>query len=645
MGRASRAKRSTSPFPSESTISAAPATRSDALRLAIVAVLLCAAVAIVYAQVRTHDYINLDDPQYASENPYVAKGLTFESIRWAFTTLHASYYQPVTWLSLMTDSTLFGHTAGVHAAVNAALHALSAILCLLWLWRSTGAFWRSSMVAMLFAVHPAHVESVAWVTERKDVLSTVFLFLTLLLYSRYAESRSRAALAGSIAAFAVGLLAKPMLVTVPFVLLLLDYWPFARFNRLGDIWPLVREKWAFFVLSIMSAAVTLVAQRVAMAKIESIPFAMRLGNAAISMTSYLEKLFWPSDLAAFYPYARRLDAAAVAASFIVVIVLSIVAFAIRDHFRYLFVGWFWFIGTLIPVIGIVQVGRQAMADRFTYVPYVGLFIAIVWGVAALVALRPAVRPAIAAAAVACVVALGWRAHAQAALWQDSVTLFQHTTSVTRDNAFGYLTLGAAYAERGDFRRAADAYRAAIKADPRSPDAVARLAEAELALGEKSSAEQRLQIATPAMIEDLRRRISIAPNDAATHNDLAVAYTRSGDDAGALKEYNEALRLNPELYDARMNRGALLSRMERNAEASADFATAARLHPRSPEPLVYAALADANRGAFRTAIEYVDRALKLDEAASNSFFTNAVRMPPAPDNLRRYRAFLGQQPQR
>ncbi len=619
-------------------------------------------VAIIYAQVRTHQFINYDDPVYVSNNPGVLGGLTAAGIRWAFTSVHAAYWHPVTWLSHQLDVTLFGRDAGAHLLVSAALHAVNAILLFLWLRLATGAFWRSSIAAALFAVHPLHVESVAWVAERKDVLSTFFLLLTLHAYTRWARDGSRAQYVWSIVAFALGLMAKPMLVTLPFALLPLDYWPLQRARP----WrALVLEKLPYFACVVPVVVLTLRTQSGAMAGALTVPLSIRLANAAIAYVTYVVKTFWPSSLAIVYPYATSISARA--AIVCALLLAGITIMAVRSYRRmpWLTVGWLWFLGTLVPVIGIVQVGQQSMADRFTYIPHIGLFIALVWSVSALAG-SPRARAQLAGTAIVAVVVLAVVAYRQTGYWRDSITVFEHDLAVTENNRIAHMNLGAALLDAGQAPRAETELRAAaglpsevqqmelalalsaqgrydeaakeaaaaVRINPASADALMAYGTIELGRGRPEEALPLLEKAG---------QISSVPE---TVGLLAFAraqiLARKGDVAGASRQYEAALKANPGLYDARMNFGSLLSRTGRENDAIEQFSKAASLRPESAEPHVYLALSQSNMKQFAPAAEHIARAMAIDHDGSNRFLIDAIHIAPRATAIDEYLQFLRQQ---
>src|SRR6266436_8069957 len=392
----------------------------------------------IYAQVIGHQFITLDDGWYIKDNSMVNCGVTLAGLAWAFTTFHQGNWHPLTWIAHMIDTQLFGMNAGGHLLVNALIHVANTLLVFWFLLRTTHARWPSALVAALFALHPLHVESVAWASERKDTLSTFFGLLSLIAYVRYSESPSIRRYAWTALTLALGLLAKPMLVTWPFVMLLLDYWPLGRFEITSrrevatKVWPLLREKLPLFALVAASAVVTSVAQSHAGAvrTVTEFPLALRLSNALVSYAKYLLLAFWPHDLAVFYPFPEAsIPAWQIIGAALLLIGITGFCFFQRKIRPYLIVGWLWFLGTLVPVIGLVQVGGQTMADRYFYIPSIGLFIALVFGLAEIVTswrVAPSLSAAIADVVLVVLAAL---TNAQIHRWSDSFTLFKHALTV------------------------------------------------------------------------------------------------------------------------------------------------------------------------------------------------------------------------
>jgi protein O-mannosyl-transferase len=434
----------------------------------------------IYAQVVGHQFITLDDPTYIQENPMVNRGVTRTGLAWAFTTFHAANWHPLTWISHMIDCQLFGMNAGRQLLVNALIHVANTLLVFWFLLRTTHARWPSALVAALFALHPLHVESVAWASERKDTLCTFFGLLSLMAYVRYTEAPSRKRYTWIALTLGLGLLAKPMLVTWPFVMLLLDYWPLRRFQRPGvqrrlgsashseaaTATALVREKLPLFAIAAASCVITMFAQSHggAVHTLAAVPVAVRLSNALVSYAKYLLLTFWPNDLAVYYPFAGIPAWQIIGAAFLLIGITAFCLFQRRTR-PYLIVGWLWFLGTLVPVIGIVQVGGQIMADRYFYIPSIGLFIALVFGLAD-IAKSWRVAPALCAGVAGVIlVILAMLTNAQIQRWRDSFALFEHTLGVTPPNLRIEHNLGVALAVSDRYNEAAAHFEKALQINP------------------------------------------------------------------------------------------------------------------------------------------------------------------------------------
>jgi tetratricopeptide (TPR) repeat protein len=551
-----------------STATPEPLGRRDWLALAALAGLACAA----FIPSLDCGFVNYDDPVYASTNPYVEGGLNAVDVRWAFTTFDNGNWHPLTWLSLQLDATLWGvqRPRGFHLT-NVLLHAANAALVFGALRSLTGAFWRSAAVALLFAVHPLRVESVAWVAERKDVLSACFGFLALWAYAGYARNPSvRRYLAVGVA-LALSLVAKPMLVTLPCLLLVLDWWPLRRSRAFGDWRRLAAEKLPLFALVGAACVVTVLAQSGggAVKDLGTFPPGVRLGNAAVSYAAYLSKTAWPDNLAVFYPHpGDGLPATRVAAAALLLAAVTAGAVALRGRAPYLLAGWLWYVGTLVPVIGLVQVGVQAYADRYTYFPQVGLLIAVCWGAADLAGART--RAALAAgAAVACVLAvLTW---SQQRVWRDSASLWEHSVRVAGESAPGLVSLGESFEERRQFDEAARRYRRALELDPKGVLARTNLGALLSRQGSQEEAARYLEEAC-----------DLAPNSAVAHVDLASVRAIQGDYEEAVRHYKEALRIEPGLDNIWCRLGKVESTRGRPDRAAGCYREALRLWPKSAE---------------------------------------------------------------
>jgi hypothetical protein len=518
------------------------------LGLLICLALILATVA-TYRQVYDCGFVNYDDPAYVTENDQVQKGLTLGGLKWAFTSICCGNWHPLTMLSHMLDCQMFGaDNPGWHHLTNLFLHVANTLLLFAVLKEMTGAVWRSAFVAAAFALHPMHVESVAWISQRKGVLSTLFWILSVGAYVRYVRRPATRRYVLALLLFALGLMSKPVLVSLPFVLLLLDYWPLERLLGQGQpvrwraAWPLVREKVPFFALSAVFCIVTLAVQRGsgAVQPFASLPLIARVSVAAVAYLEYIRKLLWPGGLAVFYPL-RPMSLGEILLAILAVGIVSICAVRWRKGHKYLPVGWLWYLGTLVPVIGLVQVGGQAMADRYGYVPFTGLFIVIGWGVPDLLG-RWRYRNVLLCASAAAVL-LGWsiRTAIQVRHWKDSAVLFEHALEVTEGNYTAHTNLGNVLLDKGQFDEAIDHYRQAIRVSPGFAIAYKNLAFALARKGEVYKA-----------VEQYLRAIEIEPNYAEAHNDLGVVLAEQGRYGEAIGHFRRALEIDPGRRDARDN---------------------------------------------------------------------------------------------
>jgi Flp pilus assembly protein TadD len=520
----------------------------------------------VFAPVRHFDFAAYDDEEYIVENTVVAAGLTAEGTRWAFENAYLGTGGPLTWLSHMADVEMFGLDAGAHHLTNLALHVCASVLCGISLWMLTGATWRSLLAAVLFAVHPLHVESVAWVAERKDVLSAVFWFLTIIAYVRYVRHPTPRRYLVVCSAFALGLLSKPMVATLPVVLLLLDAWPLHR----QDGWRrLVIEKVPLAALATISLYATLVAQhaRGAVALVEGVPLGARMANAAVSYVSYLRKTVWPVDLIPYYPVRIDLPVTVIVISLVVLTALTVLAARFRRQSPAAWVGWLWYAGTLVPVAGFVQVGGHAMADRFTYLPLVGVFMATVWLTADVMERWSVPLIARAALVLAIVLSCAVTARAQVMHWRDGYTLWTHTIRVDPTNARAHSNLGTVLARRGERHAAVAALTEALRLHPGVPQTQHNLGMVLLEMGDAARAEPHF-----------REAIRLDPNYAAPRTQLATVLAESGRLEEAASQLREALRVHPDDVLTHVNLAVALGSMQRQAEAVPHMREAIRRDP-------------------------------------------------------------------
>ena len=556
--------------------------------------ILITAVLLVYWQVGDHEFINYDDNVYITDNAQVQKGLTSNGIIWAFTTSHTGNWHPLTWISHMLDCELYGLNPGGHHLTNVLLHMANAILLFVVLRWMTGAIWRSGLVAALFALHPLHVESVAWAAERKDVLSTFFWMLTMVAYVHYVNRPGGKRYFLVLVTFFLGLMAKPMLVTLPFVLLLLDYWPLNRFKpravtgsvedqplgfrSSGDdkspILKAVMEKTPLFVMSLFSCVFTVMAQQEAgaISTLEIVPFKLRIANGLVSFVAYMGKMVWPLDLAVFYPHpVSDLQIWKPVAAGLFLLIVSTVVLLVAQRCRYVLVGWLWYLGTLVPVIGLVQVGEQAMADRYTYVPLIGLFIVVVWGFADLAKGWRSRRWVVSVSAAVMVLALMAGSWLQVAHWKNSVKLFKHALDATSNNYVAHYNLGNALALQGKLTGAVSHYNKALQINP-------NFAEAHNNLGNALALQGNLTGA----ISHYNKALQINPDHAEAHLNLAVGLDRQGKHQEAIQHYAEVLRISPHDAQSHNNLGVALAEQGRLKEAVAHFTEALRIDPNFKE---------------------------------------------------------------
>jgi len=505
-----------------------------------ICVCLFALIWVVFGQTLWHDFINYDDPRYVYENTKITSGLNITGIAWAFTHVHSLNWHPLTTISHMVDCQLYGLKAGWHHLTNVLLHTFAAILLFLALQLMTGARWRSAFVAAVFAIHPLRVESVAWIAERKDVLSGVFFMLTLLAYVNYVHSTRIRGYLAVLLLFACGLMSKPMLVTVPFVLLLLDYWPFDRIK--GRFWKCVAEKIPLMALSAVSSVITFLIQKSAVGQTDELPILERINNAVVSYVLYIWQMIWPVNLAVFYPHPEnRLAVWEIFGCLAVLVCITFTALALRKQRPYLLTGWFWYLGMLVPVIGLVQVGWQARADRYTYLPQIGLYIAITWIVADLTASYRYRRAALGVAAIGVIVALSSCAWIQTSYWRDSETLFTHALAVTRNNDVAENNLGIVFLSKGKLDEAIALLQSAADLRPDNSPAQENLAKALLQKGRVAEA-----------LVHYHKLLELQPDNMEVHNIVGTVLVQQGRVREGAEEWEKVLSIDPDNGNAMSN---------------------------------------------------------------------------------------------
>jgi protein O-mannosyl-transferase len=578
-------------------------------RTVLYLLILVTATLLVYGQVRHFEFITYDDPDYVTENTHVKSGLSIKGVIWAFTAVHAGNWHPLTWLSHMTDVSLFGMDAGSHHVMNLVFHLLNTVLVFVVFAKMTGALPKSFIVAALFALHPLHVESVAWVSERKDLLSTFFWMLTIGAYGWYAAAPSVRRYLVMAACFGLGLMSKPMVVTLPFALLLLDYWPLQRFQwphlkeggngSRSAVFGLIREKIPLFALSAVSAMVTVYAQTSggAVKDLDIFPPLIRIANAVVAYAAYLLKMIWPSDLAVFYPHPGMPPAWQIAGAVFLLAGITFIALAGSKTHPYLIVGWLWYIGTLVPVIGLVQVGMQSMADRYTYIPLIGIFIMLAWGAADAARRWRVPAPATVLAAGMVILAFGGLTWKQTGYWKNSEILFRRALDVTEDNFVAHYNLANVLARRDNPAEAIFHYRRTLRIKPGFSDAHVNMGNTFSLLGDDEDA-----------IRHYRTALKFQPENAKLHVNLGMALDRAGRTDQALGHYLEAIELDPDNADTRYRTGNSLFQAGNAVEAAVHYRNAIRIDPDFTEAYYNLGVALFQQGklsdaadAFRAAI--------------------------------------------
>ncbi|MGA2635590.1 MAG: tetratricopeptide repeat protein [Terracidiphilus sp.] len=654
-------------------------------QIAVVCAVLVLVTVFIYRGARTSEFLTYDDLGYVQDNQRVHQGLNEKSIEWAFTSFDVSNWHPLTWISHMVDWQLYGANPSGHHMTHVYLHSASAVLLFLLLLYMTGYFWRAAFVAFLFALHPAHVESVAWVSERKDVLCTFFWFATILAYAWYARKPSSKRYLWVLLGCACALMSKPMAVTLPFTLLLLDYWPLRRISFAQEapqrwtasLFKLTLEKLPLFILAAISSVLTFIAQRAggAMAALEAVPLWERISNAVISYCRYVRIMFWPDPLTAYYFHEKNnINVPAAVLSTIAIVLATAVCWHFRKEKPYCLFGWLWFLGTLAPVIGIVQVGDQALAERYTYVPYIGLFIILVWLAADTVAKLTKLKVPALVLAFAIIVAFAVKTDAQVKVWKNSETLFKHVIAVDPRGGLPYLGLGMAYGREGrnaeaneNFDRALDynlsgplalSYSAyylmqtheqrylplagqrlekalsvypdyyyaltymaqwcAMMGRPKDEETYSRRVLAE----HPDSVEARLYLADALQaqgqfdeaIQENRRVLAIEPNSYEAHNNLGTVFGKQGRTAEALKELRLSLSIKPDQATAHSQMGRILTQAHRLPEAIEEFIKALKYDLAKADAHNDLGVAYFQLGDYEKSAEQFSEAVKIDPAS-------------------------------
>jgi protein O-mannosyl-transferase len=580
----------------------------------LLALLLALATLIIYLPATRNGFVNFDDDDYITNNPVVKAGLTLAGIKWAFTTGHASNWHPLTWLSHMTDCQWFGLNPAAHHFVNALLHAANSALVFWLVLRLTQRFWPCVFIAALFAWHPLHVESVAWASERKDVLSTFFALLALLSYVQFAKESSRRHYWLALLFFTLGLLAKPMLVTLPFVFLLLDVWPLQRLNteqiQPSSFKPLITEKIPFLLLTAASCAVTFLVQQKgeAVATLAKVSLRYRLENAPVAVTGYLEKLFWPANLSIFYPLPDEIPTLKFIFSVLVLILISALAWRWRQARPYFLIGWLWFLGTLVPVIGLVQVGGQALADRYTYIPSIGFFLAANFLLAEWFGKIQTPKLILGALMILILTACIFATERQIQFWHDGESLFRRAVGLSPDNDVALVDLGVALDAQYRFDEALEFYKRAEKIAPSRFQIHNNLGNILSHLGRHAES-----------LAEYKLGIQQRPDSAPLHNSAGTELVALNNFSAAIQEFAAAAQLDSTYGAPHLELGKLLFRLGREADGLTEFRAAVQRDPENYQTLATVAhyLAAAENVAVRDPQDALPLALKANELSGHS----------------------------
>jgi protein O-mannosyl-transferase len=635
-------------------------------KIIIIILFLTSATLLAFWQVIHCDFIYFDDDFYVTANSRIQDGITLKGIRWAFTTNEAANWHPLTWVSHMLDIQFFGLRPQWHHLTNLLLHIANTLLLFLVFHRMTKALWQSAVVAALFALHPLHVESVAWVAERKDVLSTFFWMLTMGAYIFYVERPGLQRYLAVLVFLALGLMAKPMLVTLPFVLLLMDYWPLRRFEqtqlaqeiraevndtasadkrkRKGKkklavksaartvqvaakteqmagpkhqwawIRPLLWEKIPLFSLAVLSSIVTYIVQQQggAVKSIEASPLSVRIANAFVSYAFYFVKMIWPSNLAVLYPHPGLGPLWQILVAVLLFIAATFMVIWRAKRFRYLAVGWLWYVGTLVPVIGIVQVGDHARADRYTYIPLIGLFIIVAWGIPELLERWRYRKEVFVASSALSLLGFFFVTWTQVGYWKDSITLFNHTLRVTNQNFTILNNRGIAYNSLGNYTQAIADFDKAIEIKPKFAMAYTNRGSAYDSLGNYTQA-----------IADFDKAIEINPKDVKAYNNRAATYGRLGHHTQAIADFDKAIEIDPEFAMAYTNRGSAYGNLGNYTQAIADFDKAIEIKPKDAVAYTNRGIAHGMLGNYRQAIEDFDRTVALNPKFAGAYYYRSI----------------------
>ena len=596
----------------------------------IVYIVLIVVTFAVFWQVNQYNFINFDDPGYVTENSHIQSGFTLDGFRWAFSTKDSGLWNPLVWLSLMFDYQLHGLNAGGYHLTNLILHVMSALL-LFWLFnRMTGAIWKSAFVAAIFALHPLHVESVAWIAERKDVLSAFFWMLTLCLYVYYTEKPVIRRYLLVLLCFTCALMSKPMVITLPIVMILLDYWPLDRLQsdkkklsetKIAGIIPLwqLKEKIPFFILSAVMVIITLYNPNTHdmsdTRDLQHYSLISRLANAPVAFVTYLEKTFWPHNMAVFYPFSDQIPLWQVLGASLLILVISVAVIIMMKRLPYLFTGWMWYAITIAPVIGIIQISitaPYAMADRYHYLPSIGLAVMMAWGIPALIKSEAIRKKLLFPAGIFFLGIISFISWNQCGYWKNSATLFYHALQVTKDNALAHHSFGLSLFKKGKIEEAIDHFNEAIRLKPDYAGAYYNRGIAYGKLGQHQRA-----------IEGYTEAILLKPDDADAYNNRGNAYAELGQNQRAIEDYTEAIRLKPDDADAYNNRGNAYAELGQHQPAIEDYTEAIRLKPDDAKAYNFEGKVYTKLGQYQRAIADYNKAIRIKPDYADAYNNRGV----------------------
>ncbi len=582
-------------------------------RIIVAYILLTVVTLAVFWQVHQYEFINLDDHYYVQDNVYVQSGITVDGLISVFSTTYVDSWFPMTWLSLMFDYQFYGLNAGGYHVTNLILHILSTLLLFWFLNRMTGELWKSAFVAAFFALHPLHVETVVWINKRKDVLSAFFWMLTLCLYVYYTEKPVVKRYIFVFLSFACALMSKPMTVTLPVVMILLDYWPLRRFASNKEnlwLWQL-KEKTPLLILSALFSMITIYAKFSPSVKSIQYPLYSRLANAPVSFITYLGKTFWPNDLAVFYPFSDQLPAWQVAGSTLLIIVISIIVITTARRLPYLLIGWLWYAITVAPVIGIIQISPRASSDNYTYLPLIGISIMLAWGIPVLFLCEDLRKKILFPAGIVLIAVLTTLTWKQSGYWKNSIELWNHTIQITRNNYFAHNWIAVALAEKGKIAESINHSNMSIFIKPNYADAYYNRAVTYAKVGQYQQA-----------INDYNQAIRLDSNYADAYNNRGTVFDKLGQYRQAIADYNEVIRIKPDHVLAYNNKGATYDKLGQYQLAISEYSEAIRINPKDVKTYNNRGLAYGKLRQYQQAVADFNEAIRLKPDYTDAYYNRA-----------------------